>query len=52
MPAPSPAARALDTIGPTLPIDQRLIRAVDILVRRSEAVFRVTSALAARRPAC
>ena len=46
----APVERALDAIDPTLPIDQRLIRAVDILIRRSEAIFRVTSALATRRP--
>ncbi len=38
--------RGIDAIDRELPLDQRVARAVDILVRRSEAIFKVTSALA------
>lgn len=42
---------ALDAIDRELPIELRLQRAVDVLIRRSEAIFKVTSALATmRRP--
>ncbi len=38
--------RAIDAIDRDLPLDLRVARAVDILVRRSEAIFKVTSTLA------
>jgi AcrR family transcriptional regulator len=48
---PAPVEAALDGIDRSLPLEPRLGKAVDILVRRSEAIFQVTSALATmRRP--
>lgn len=48
---PARVEAALDNIDRELPLEARLTKAVDILVRRSEAIFQVTSALATmRRP--
>ncbi len=48
---PARVEAALDNIDRALPLEARLTKAVDILVRRSEAIFQVTSALATmRRP--
>jgi AcrR family transcriptional regulator len=46
---PARVEAALAAIDTGLPLEQRLTRAVDILVRRSEAIFQVTSALATMR---
>jgi AcrR family transcriptional regulator len=48
---PARVEAALAGIDPSLPLEQRLGKAVDILVRRSEAIFQVTSALATMRRA-
>ncbi|MFN8026958.1 MAG: TetR family transcriptional regulator [Acidimicrobiia bacterium] len=48
---PAPVEAALAGIDLELPLEQRLGKAVEIMVRRSEAIFQVTSALATmRRP--
>jgi AcrR family transcriptional regulator len=48
---PAPVEAALAGIDHSLPLEPRLAKAVDILIRRSEAIFQVTSALATmRRP--
>jgi AcrR family transcriptional regulator len=48
---PAPVEAALEAVDHSLPLEQRLGKAVDILVRRSEAIFQVTSALATMRRA-
>jgi AcrR family transcriptional regulator len=48
---PKPVEAALDAIDRELPLEARLRKAVDMLVRRSEAIFRVTSAVATMRNA-